>query len=162
MTRADLYREYARVIEMCDASKLPANSVLSCVRVSGKKDFDFEELQMYLHGFAVSSFIFALFILENKPVFAGDKLFYNGYELTVTGMRDGRVLFNWELGDDVLNLEFALCNFSWNPPIPKTRRIRIYSDEICMMDFNLVRGDTAVGPMNVIYSDMEFIVRWKK
>jgi len=163
MTRAHLFREYARIIEMCEGSDVHPTE---CVKVNGiawsgisarcapnsrKGDIAFDvDPKIYT---------FALFILENKPVFAGDNLYLRDDEINVTGTRNGEsMLFNWKLGDDAISLDNSVV--SWNPPAPKTRRVRIYSDENLLIDFDMEHGNTAVFPVSSLDGEMEVIVRW--
>lgn len=69
MKRSDLFREYARVIDMCEGTKIDP---MMCVKIRGYFiDFGCD---MVFDG-NVSDYTFAIGICEGKPVFAGDVLY---------------------------------------------------------------------------------------
>lgn len=65
MKRSDLYREYARVIDMCGDTSVDLEL---CVRLNG---FSVREPNFKCSG----QYTFALAIVEDKPVFATDVLY---------------------------------------------------------------------------------------
>lgn len=68
-TRSGLFREYARVIDLCNGTTVNPDD---CVRYNNKFcRLDFRE--------APSDYIFAISIVENKPVFVGDFLYHPKY-----------------------------------------------------------------------------------
>jgi hypothetical protein len=78
MTRAQLFREYARVIEMCEGTSVNPNE---CVKVRGQV---WSNVALYFKGVprdfltftdTPTDYTFALCIVEDKPVFAGDKMY---------------------------------------------------------------------------------------
>ena len=94
MKRSDLFREYARVIDMCEGTEVDLSR---CVKVDGKEwgriaihDIKFDTLPEY--------YDFALAIVEGKPVFKGDKIY----------LRDGR-LYDWVT-------PAAIDNLTWTKP----------------------------------------------
>lgn len=125
MTRADLFREYARIIEMCDAAKLPAITALSCVRITDKKDFDFEELHRAFHEYACDRFDFALCIIENKPVFPGDELCFHGLtnsrKVTISKVINGQVAVTTD------HAHIAVDRLSWTAPTYEKLHLLHYS-----------------------------------
>ncbi|MGZ5029056.1 MAG: hypothetical protein ACXWAT_00675 [Methylobacter sp.] len=67
MKRSDLFRRYAEVIDMCEGTNVRP---LLCVRVSGEN----VSTEPCFNGNA-AAYTFALAIVEDKPVFAGDVLY---------------------------------------------------------------------------------------
>ena len=81
MKKADLYRELARVIDMCEGTVVDPKFCWKYegVNINGMPYFD-SELEQYE---------FALGIVEGKPVFKGDKLYWKR-----TGIK-----FDWSQGE---------------------------------------------------------------
>ena len=77
-TKADSYMEWARIIDMCEGTGVDLNSCWKYegVNINGMPYFD-SELEQYE---------FALGIVEGKPVFKGDELYW----------KKGGSLFEWE------------------------------------------------------------------
>jgi len=95
-TRADLHREYARVIDMCEGTNIDP---LECVKCDG---LEIDEGPFF--DWTVHSYQFALAIVEGKPVFPGD-LLYNSN----TKKR--------HFIDSVIDKNHD--DWSWNQPQPK-------------------------------------------
>lgn len=93
--RSDLFREYARVIDMCEDTEI---NIDSCVKICGKIDLD--PWKAYAFTLNPKSYDFAVAILEGKPVFVGDKVYHKttGIKCTITG--------------DIAMID----NFSWSEP----------------------------------------------
>ncbi len=92
-TKADLYREWARVLDMCEGTEVDPNTCCSYHGDRGSGSC------MFLDD--PENYEFAVAILEGKPVFVGDKLYHidgNGSYFTVDRTT---VRFN---------------GLTWNPP----------------------------------------------
>ena len=110
-TKADLHREYARVIDMCEGTAVYPqdcfkydNSVYS-KHWSGNPTFEGNP----------DSYRFAIAIIENKPVFYGDKLYHNH-----------------EYGPVRQEICFKLrdtAEWSWNPPKPITITVELLESD---------------------------------
>jgi len=96
-TKAELHREYARVIDMCNENGSALKS-WSCVKYF---DVQFEREPEFIK--APSDYQFALAIVEGKPVFPGDTVYnkITGEKCIVGSL--------WKIFDNV----------SFNPPKPK-------------------------------------------
>ena len=95
MKKSDLYREWARVLDMCEGLNIKQSIIWRCVKVEGMPLN--EEPRFIFHS---SRYSFAIAILEDKPVFVGDKVYskFDGMELRVDPSG-----FDW-------------ATVSWNPP----------------------------------------------
>jgi hypothetical protein len=157
MTRADLFREYARVIEMCDDGGLVANDILKCVRVYGaayldyKADYPFvSDLASDLVEFEAECFTFALYIVENKPVFAGDYL----YTPCGTRFRFGEIfrnengIFLCEKGYSIHMRGISTSRPSLTPPLQKTSNLKILFNGEVVVDQEISVGITYSAPDN--------------
>lgn len=170
MTRADLFREYARIIEMCDVAKLPARFVWDCIRLDGVNFYDaymgdVDYLYRFFHEYAIDRFTFALCLLENKPVFEGDVLY--------CGIHSGKAVGSYISDDcerilimncdDGVPLADVLYRFSRTPPAPPSRHVQILVDGVMRSDFILARGVTYTGSPALTASGVEMIaLRWSK
>jgi len=105
MKKSDLYREWARVLDMCEGSNV---SPYSCVKYQGGILLANPEFSDYPECYE-----FAVAILEDKPVFVGDKIYANNCvsQLTVVGKstQQGYIY----VGDSV---NYDISILSWNPP----------------------------------------------
>lgn len=108
MKQTDLYREWARVLDMCEGNRV---SPTDCWRIGGVKKFFYPEFTA-----DPDTYQFAVAILEDKPVFFGDKIYskFLGEE------------FDW---DDRDHIRQITCEnlpikpddvWSWTPPPKKT------------------------------------------
>lgn len=100
MKRSDLHRKYADMIDMCEGTKVKARQ---CVRFDGSIIYSAPMFNGY-----IDSYRFALAIVENRPVFAGDVLYKKGSvdSYTVTGHENNR-------------LDRVLPDFyTWTKPVP--------------------------------------------
>ncbi len=97
-TRADLHREYARVIDMCEGTELQPNE---CVKIAGIGTVTFKNP---CFDNTPQVYRFALAIAEGKPVFLGDELY---------GKLDGK---KHKIDG---SFEFHSNYWSWEPPQPK-------------------------------------------
>lgn len=80
-SKGDLYREYARVYDM---AKYSTCSIDYCVRVkSGLPSHNFIP-----HFPPDQIYEFAVALVDDKPVFIGDDLYYNDKKVTITGLHD--------------------------------------------------------------------------
>jgi len=93
MKKSDLHREWARVLDMCEGTKVSHND---CWKWEGVIQHD----EPCLTNKRMSAYQFAVSILEDKPVFVGDKVYskFDGMELRVYPSG-----FDWD-------------TVSWNPP----------------------------------------------
>jgi hypothetical protein len=121
-TRADLFREYARVIDMCEGTEVyPAQ----CVKINGipcvlTPTFENSE----------NNYSFALAIVEGKPVFDGDELFSD-----LSSQKDRHLIAARLSGNRIMMTDggiFCLSDLSWNPPKRKT--FMLNGEELPMPD----------------------------
>jgi len=105
MKTSDLYREWARVLDMCEGTKVDP---VDCWKLNGRS-------QNTLPSFSgiISSYGFAVAILEGKPVFVGDKVYANNCTsaLTVEGISKQR---GYVFVGNCVNYDISIL--SWNPP----------------------------------------------
>lgn len=105
MKKSDLYRELARVIDMCEGTGVDPKFCWKYegVNINGMPYFD-SELEQYE---------FAVAILEGKPVFVGDKVYANNCTspLIVGGIskQNGYIFVG-----NCINYDISIL--SWNPP----------------------------------------------
>ena len=103
MKKSDLYREYARVIDMCEGAGIDPRLCWKCLGV-------IQSCSPLLNA-TPEEYEFALAIVEGKPVFVGDVLYdSSGFRCTI-GLSDS---FAW-----------VTTNCSWTPPKPKTITVTI-------------------------------------
>lgn len=105
MKKSDLHREWARVLDMCEGTNVDPGT---CCDFNGNRNpgtFTFSENP--------DCYKFAVAILEDKPVFVGDKVYANNCTsaLTVEGIskQKGYVFFG-----NCVNYDISIL--SWNPP----------------------------------------------
>lgn len=98
--RSDLFREYARVIDMCEGTEVTAKQ---CVRIhqQGHGDTFMAISEGYSPEFTdpPNNYTFAVAILEDEPLFVGDKVYWkhdgSEFEWGIVNHR----LFSW--GNDL-------------------------------------------------------------
>ena len=105
MKKSDLYREWARVLDMCEGTKVDP---VDCWSLNGRKYKDYPEFDA-----DPEYYTFAVTILEGKPVFVGDKIYANNCTsaLTVEGRceQNGYIFVG-----NCTNYDISIL--SWNPP----------------------------------------------
>lgn len=117
MTLAELYTEAARVAKMIEGTEL---EIGTCIKFKGKALFSLDE-EFMPDKYGAADYIFALAIVEGKPVFVGDEL-YDPYErrCRVTGLANDNCI----IGDGR-----AYHIWSWNPPQPKTVMVELLVED---------------------------------
>lgn len=100
MNTNDLYLEYARVIKMCDGTKLE-DTPWVCVKLDGaalRDNYGHPGLSAFIEKYE-----FAVAVLEERPVFVGDRLWLkDGHQFAVEN-----------------DLYVDPKSMSWTPPKPK-------------------------------------------
>jgi len=128
MKESDIFREYARVVDMCEGTTVMP---YHCVRFNGK-DFDPNTYWFGVPGLLACDPVmrgeveFAVCIIENKPVFRLDRLYVIG---TCDGFWVGAIHVNETMlqghcGDGTqcwLNTKIL----TWNKPKPKKISVEI-------------------------------------
>lgn len=116
MNTNELYIEYARVIEMCKGTKLEHTPYMG-VKCAGVCSFHnhprFSEHSDYYE--------FAIAVLEDRPVFVGDAIYYkcDGEKLEIVRAgRNGDIIIK-ELFNREVSIEFFSDDFTWTPPAKK-------------------------------------------
>lgn len=111
--RSDLHREYARVLDMVEGTNVkPFECVKHVIGTTVGKFFGEPEFNQI-----PSDYQFAISIVEDKPVFIGDELYWksgNNSKYKIKSITDD----GWLVTDD--NGIFHIMGASWNPPKPKT------------------------------------------
>ena len=135
MKRSDLFREYARVIDMCEGTKIDP---MMCVKIRGYFiDFGCD---MVFDG-NVSDYTFAIGICEGKPVFAGDKLWCNisNHEFTVKGLcnRDQAFEYIDRFGTRICT---SIDRVSWTKPDPYAELKKALADGKVIQGINFGGG----------------------
>ena len=97
MKKSDLYRERARVLDMCEGTNVDPDK---CVKVDGTPILTTPSFDARGDRYS-----FAVAIVEDKPVFVGDELYWKGI-----GSR-----FDWNKGL-FENSSFYQKSLSWQPP----------------------------------------------
>jgi hypothetical protein len=111
MKKSDLHREYARVIDMCELTSV---NPLSCIKLGG---IVCALPEIYFTDKNIDTYTFAIAIVEDRPVFVGDELYWksgNNSKYKIKAIKDD----GWLVTDD--NGIFHIMGASWNPPKPKT------------------------------------------
>lgn len=130
MKQSDLYREYARVIDLCEGTSVQP---WECVRWNGTP---FNEVPLFCDP--PKRYTFALTVVENRPVFAGDVLY-------------GENGISWDVTPSLVQAYF-FGGLSWNPPKPKT--FTLNGKEFPLPDGGQFELYIAGGnPKNFYYSD---------
>lgn len=105
MKKSDLYREWARVLDMCEGTGVNPNI---CWEIYGDREDDGEP------SFTdnPNKYKFAVAILEGKPVFVGDKLYGKNSGVFRTIDRKEVDSVDWDYSDPQY--------WSWQPPTKRT------------------------------------------
>ena len=100
--RSDLFREYARVMDMCEGTNVSVNK---CIKDKGKIGV----INLNIDYF--NDYEFALVIIEDRPVFKGDVLWTkDSQQITVeSGTNDNKI---WGSDDRLFTCDFL----SWKEP----------------------------------------------
>ena len=116
MKESDLIRKQADMMDMVEGSTL---KWYQCVKQNGRIKNKYDSF-----GFKDDDiFDFALAIVEGRPVFTGDTLYWiAGFEITVESVNDGDVF-------DPHGNSARLSSLSWNKPKPKTVTIELPLDD---------------------------------
>ncbi len=119
MKKSDLYREYARALDMCENTEVRE---IDCIRWCEKPVLESGQF----HNWPLEKYSFALAIVEDKPVFEGDKMWCilgEPREVTIKELCNGTHLVATDGGIFALsNIEKCL---SWNQPKPETITVTI-------------------------------------
>lgn len=103
--RSDLFREYARVIDMCEGTKVDPEQ---CVKINSKAEF----YDSPAFNADPNKYTFAIAIVEDKPVFAGDVLYNKqGYVVAVHGVDENIAI----TGENRCG-RWPISGFSWTKP----------------------------------------------
>jgi len=102
-TKADLHREYARVLDMCEGTNVSPNI---CVDYDGSRSDD----PMYF-DWEPELLKFAIAIVEDKPVFVGDTLYFHHFDGSIE-----KIII--DSGHGFGHIQEG--RWSWNPPKKKT------------------------------------------
>jgi len=114
--RSDIYRELARVMDLCDGIKNV--NYWNCIKLRGKICAINPSLSNDLNEYE-----FAIAVVEDRPVFVGDVLYYKNYRQKAIGLigNDSLQVVSDDC-DSKYNNKVGAINFSdlsWNPPKPK-------------------------------------------
>jgi len=128
MKRSDLYREWARVQDMCEGS---GTSSLLCVRRNGKCDF--HEFTIGAFHDTDSEYSFAQAIVEGRPAFVGDVLFCEDDTTIVVRGVDKRGVLIADCSNGKTGALYTIDFVSWNPPLS----VRSLEDRITRIENHL-------------------------
>jgi hypothetical protein len=123
-TKADLHREWARVLDMCEGTEVAPTS---CWKNNGLLAVGFTpNLEC-----SPDTYSFAFAIFEDKPVFIGDELWNvpNNFKFTAArleGHGDKRCIWNGGIAGEIGGY---LKDLSWNPPKPKTVMVELLVED---------------------------------
>lgn len=134
-TQAELHREWARVLDMCEGTKVDR---IDCFK------YDYRQHKGCVHYFLAgepSAYEFAVAIVEGTPVFRGDELYHlNGGKHLVQVIERHK---NGKLALRCVDAPYYdgdwLENYSWNPPKPKTVMVEMLREDaewLCDMNKN--------------------------
>ena len=104
MKKSDLYGEWARVLDMCEGTKVDP---VDCWKFNG----EVKNRCISLDSFG--KYEFAVAILEDKPVFIGDKVYANNCTSPLTVEGSSKQLGYISVGNCV---NYDISILSWNPP----------------------------------------------
>ena len=119
MKESNMFREYARVVDMCEGT---AVMPYHCVRFNGK-DFDPNTYWFGVPGLLAcdpvvrGEITFAVCIIENKPVFRLDRLYVirTGEGFEVGAIHDNETMIQGHC-DDGTQCWFNTESLTWNKP----------------------------------------------
>ena len=147
MSEAEIFKEYARVIEMCEGTKVMS---WQCVKFDGRTFTHRSGVaaQLSLNPEQRGNVTFAVAIVEDRPVWLYDFLYANGTDCK----REVVELENF--GNLIMQLGGSLKivsskNLSWYPPKPKTITVTIPVP----MSYGHVRW--ADGSLNLYFKNTE-------
>jgi len=105
MKKSDLHREWARVLDMCEGTGV---NPLKCVKFNGSSVSFWPDFTLQ-----PDKYCFMIAILEDKPVFVGDKVYANNctLALTVEGRSEQK---GYIFVGNCTNYDISIL--SWNPP----------------------------------------------
>lgn len=135
-TRADLFEAAAKMMRMCDAAGIPY-----VCKVCGNKIIESKSDIVTFCG-SPSSYEFPLAIIEGRPVFVGDEVWFTGSDILspmkiVVKEADSR---NFLADSGVV---YGRRSISWNPPKPLTVMVEMLREdaEACTTNYRVVRID---------------------
>lgn len=111
MKKSDLFREYARVIDLCEGTKVKP---WECVRIDNGIYHTYKDHPSF--NTEPERYTFALAIVDDRPVFKNDYIY--------VGLCGDKYSANKEL--------FYMYRgnfFSWNPPKPKTVMVELLRED---------------------------------
>jgi len=120
--KSDLYREYARVIDMCEGTGLEQ---FDCMKYMGCIYRDHNGSRNPSFDRPASEFSFALAIVEGKPVFEGDVLYFDGTCVAAD------IFVHRATADCIVDQKgdcWSIDKLHWTPPKPKTITVTIPYD----------------------------------
>lgn len=94
MKKSDLFREYARVMDMCEGTGVDP---FHCVKVRGARCICRGLVPQPTFVEDPKHYEFALAILEGRPVFKGDRLYFKGLDNSTFAWGGDDSLFDYEL-----------------------------------------------------------------
>jgi hypothetical protein len=117
-TRAELFEAAAKMMRMCDDAGIDHTYKVGMHKLLfSSKNLSFNE--------EPSSYEFPLAIIEGRPVFVGDELWYKkGYKIKIAGVDciSGFIA----AGKDGY---FSIDSLSWNPPKPRTVMVEMLRED---------------------------------
>lgn len=143
MNQAELHENYARCIRMCEGTEV---NPLKCVRDGGLSNFTyFAEI----FGCPPERVAFAIAIIENRPVFAGDVLFHADGRKFIANL-DGRLWWEGHAHTPLTQKPTIYRadqgkSFSWNPK-PKT--FTLNGQQLLLPDGKPFSADTCLALAN--------------
>jgi len=132
--RSDLYREYARVIDMCEGTNV---NPLKCIKL-GESICNLQEIYFTDKP---SVYSFAIAIIEDKPVFVGDELYDKDTGIKVV-IENNTIHNDKLLVSGVATFYININLLSWNPPKPKT--FNLNGVELPLPDAKIVRSCSGI------------------
>ena len=106
MKKSDLYRGWAKVLDMCEGTNVKPENCWSYAGINlGESAPSLDGRDLYKYEFAVA-------ILKGKPVFVGDKVYSGGVEYIVN-YDESRGVFGQRINDCRLWRSFDSAEFSW-------------------------------------------------
>jgi len=121
--KSDLYREYARVIDMCEGTGLEQ---FDCMKYMGRIYRDHNGSRNPSFDRPASEFSFALAIVEGKPVFEGDVLYCTAEHCWICRQNGTSKFIVGDKSTGGVGPNFDKA--TWTPPKPKTITVTIPYD----------------------------------